>query len=351
MSKKQTAIKSKLFKLKKWLTVPEAARHLSILFSEEVSEADVLRLALDSHLKLSVNFVNYAQVRLGKVVPYEDVEWREPIIAELKNLHDEAKGKPVYVMKSLNIDDHRYLNLEDEVTTIRGVWDLSMVGNERLDVEHEYQNLTDGPDVTLIGLDGAFVENEDGVMCQIQESFDQNEYQSGSTAQLERIKEHIASNNIEEEKAKELLSRHKKKREEYLNKRKKGNPADDYYPAGGLPRDSVLVVRTQALIDLQESLSPEESTRGKTLETNAKTSFLNNKHAFYAKELKIAVEAWTELYEKNPPQYVPQGGHKKYITKWLEEKHPGLGQRARGRISTVINPNPRGGASPTNENL
>jgi hypothetical protein len=38
---------SKLFKLKKWLTVPEAARHLSTLFEEAVSEADVLRLVLD----------------------------------------------------------------------------------------------------------------------------------------------------------------------------------------------------------------------------------------------------------------------------------------------------------------
>jgi len=343
--------KGKLFKLKEWLTVPEAAKHLSTVLGEEVSVADVLRLSLDGHLKLSVNFVNYAKARCGKVVPYEDVKWREPIIPELKNLYDEAKGKPVLVMESLNIDGERFLNLGDKVITLKGVWDLSMVGNERLDVEHEYQQLTDGPEVTLQGLDGAFVENEDGVMCQIQESFDQNEYISGAAAQLEKIKEHIASNNIEEEKAKELLSRHKKNREEYLNKREKKNPADDYYPAGGLPRDSVLVVRIQALIDLQESLSSEQSTKDTNLGTQAATPFLDKGHDFYAKELKIAVEAWTELYEKNPPQHVPQGGHKKYITKWLEEKHPSLGQRARERIATIINPNPKGGASPTNENF
>lgn len=39
----------------KWLTVPEAAQHLPIVFGEEVKEADVLRFALDGHLKLSVN--------------------------------------------------------------------------------------------------------------------------------------------------------------------------------------------------------------------------------------------------------------------------------------------------------
>ncbi len=51
---------SKLFKLKEWLTLPDAAKHLAIAFGEEVGEADVLRLALDGHLKLSVNFVNKA---------------------------------------------------------------------------------------------------------------------------------------------------------------------------------------------------------------------------------------------------------------------------------------------------
>jgi hypothetical protein len=48
-------------KFKEWLTVPDAARHLSILFGEDVSEADVLQLALDGHLTLSVHFVNHAE--------------------------------------------------------------------------------------------------------------------------------------------------------------------------------------------------------------------------------------------------------------------------------------------------
>ena len=49
---------AKLFNLKKWLSISETAQHLSIVFGEKVSEADVLRLALDKRLQLSVYFVN-----------------------------------------------------------------------------------------------------------------------------------------------------------------------------------------------------------------------------------------------------------------------------------------------------
>ena len=56
----------KLLKLKDWVTVLEAARYLSILFGEDVTEADVLRLALDEHLALSINFVNAASVQCSE---------------------------------------------------------------------------------------------------------------------------------------------------------------------------------------------------------------------------------------------------------------------------------------------
>lgn len=230
---------SKLFNLKKWLTVGDAARHLSIVFGEEVSEADVLRLALDGHLKLSVNFVNKAKAKCGKVVGYDDAEWGEipaELAATLPNIPDEAKGKPLPYMKSLNIDRERFLNLGDDVTTIDGVWDLPMIGNERLDVEHEYQNLTGGPAVTLQGLDGAFVEGQDGQLCQLQDSFEPREIETPQGT-----------------------------------KKVEGS----YYPAGGLPRDSVLVVRVGALIDLQERISSEDSAKEKPLGIRPETTYQN----------------------------------------------------------------------------
>ena len=62
----------KLFNLREWLTVEETVRRLSAALNEEVSEADVLRLVLDGKLQLSVNFVNKASARRGKVVGPEE---------------------------------------------------------------------------------------------------------------------------------------------------------------------------------------------------------------------------------------------------------------------------------------
>ncbi len=43
-----------LHKLREWLTVEEAAGELSVALSDHISPADLLRLAIDGHLKLSL---------------------------------------------------------------------------------------------------------------------------------------------------------------------------------------------------------------------------------------------------------------------------------------------------------
>ncbi len=70
----------------------------------------------------------------------------------------------------------------------------------------------------------------------------------------------------------------------------------------------------------------------------------NPQHPFYANKLKIAIDAWIELYEKNPPNGKPIGGHIKYILDFLEKEHPDLSGNAREEIAKTINPNPKGGA-------
>ena len=121
---------SKLFNLKKWLTPAHAAQHLSINWDEDVSEADVLHLALGGHLKLSVRFVNHASARRGRVVPLEDaetVEIRENLIS----------GKMIKVIRGLHIREGEILELDKKIVTLEGVWDLPMIGAERFDVAQD----------------------------------------------------------------------------------------------------------------------------------------------------------------------------------------------------------------------
>lgn len=264
----------KLFKLKKWLTVPEAAQHLSIVFGEEVKEADVLRFALDGHLKLSVNFVNYAEARCGKVVPLEDARFHElsPLIRDL--VLEMRKGKPTMVLDGLQISDSEVLELEKTMVSLNGVYDLPMIGNERLDVEHEYQNLTAGPAVTIEGFDGAFVKGQDGQLWQLQESFDDNEYQAGSKAQLRKLEGQIKRDDIDSSKAKELLGQHIEERKKFLEERKKKKESENYYPAGGLPQDSVLVVRTDALREFEQSINNAPASSDKPIATTERNTLL-----------------------------------------------------------------------------
>lgn len=248
---------SKLFKLREWLTLDEAARHLSVVVSEQVTPSDILRLCLDGHLVLSVNFVNHSQAKRGKVVGVEDAEWQEfpSGMAEMfPGLPEDHDGKPIQYMRSLNLDDERFLTLESKVEKIVGVWDLPLIGSERLDVEHRFQILTGGPAVTLTGLDGAFVQQNASEMWQLMESFDDNEFQRGSNAAKKKLELRIALQEVSEEEVQRLMMQHAEDREKFRAKQKSSLDPDSYYPAGGLPDDAVLVVRTAALREFEQSL-------------------------------------------------------------------------------------------------
>jgi hypothetical protein len=243
----------RLFNLKEWLTVADAARHLSIVFGEDMTEADVLRLALDGRLRLSVYFVNHAEARCGKVIPWEETDWwlapvdgflitksagqattgeyrrwPQKLEALFNEIPDVERENYCPMMRDLNIGSERFLRLSDDVTILTGVWDLPMIGNEQLDIEHKYQSLTGGPAVTLQGLDGAFVEGRDGQVCQLQERFEQ-----------------------------------------------RARPAKkSYYPAGGLPEDAVIVVRTEALREFEQLVNGVTNGPEKPIATIERNSLL-----------------------------------------------------------------------------
>lgn len=221
----------KLLKLREWLTVPEAVRHLSILFGEDVTEADVLRLVLDGHLTLSVHFVNRAIAQCGKIIPLADA-----VIKEVPNLTGD--GVVRLIESGIYLGDDKVFSYSEEIKQLSGVWDLTMMGAERLDVEHNYQSLTSGPPVELISLSGPFVKHTDGTWARIVEY-------SALQVSFDRSK---------------LI--------------KPRNDSHNYYPAASIPPDAVLVVRISALQDLEALLSDPEPGIKRPVERRERTTLL-----------------------------------------------------------------------------
>ncbi len=118
----------------------------------------------------------------------------------------------------------------------------------------------------LQNLNGAFVENSDGVMCQLQEKFKDNDpiFDEVFNDLKEALEQKIASSDIGEltpEQARKSLDLFHIKSMD--NRDLKSNSHNNYFPAGGLPQDSVLVVRTDALRDFEQLLSDMEKESGK----------------------------------------------------------------------------------------
>ena len=238
---------SVLLSLKEWVTLEEAAQHMSNVFSERVSLADIYRFALSGHLTLSANFVNHAKARLGRKMAIREAgfELVDPILSERdeknavvlaithdalpeleawleKNHKDKKISAPEFRGKYFLLDGEQIsatecVRLDVEISSIDGVWDLAMFGAERLDIEQALQLEISGPKVNLVFLDGAYVVNEDGIFACIQERFPENDHLSASKAT------------------------------------KKWNDPANYYPAGELPSDSSLVVRTKHLLRFIDS--------------------------------------------------------------------------------------------------
>ncbi len=243
-----------LSKLKEWFTTSDAARYLSDILHEEVNASDVLRLALDGHLTLSVNFTQDAYVKRAQIVSGKDAildnssdlpwnielpsdNWKEEARKLVDTVPLPEPGEPIIYVKSVALDEERFVNLEGYVTSISGVWDLPMISAERIDVENRYQKLVGEPDLHIKHLHGSYVNKQDGSFCQLQKRYS-NDY---------------------------LRDREKKWEADHPETKTVGfmrcvRPHMDpfnYYPAPGLPVGSALVVRRSALVEFLKRMEDE----------------------------------------------------------------------------------------------
>lgn len=220
-----------------------------MLLGEAVKRSDLLRLALDGHLTLSVNFVNHARARRGRIVLVDDVP-TEKFPADIKKAMDASySGGWIDVPMGIRLNDDKYIVLEKPVLVLDGVFDIPMIGGEALDVQHEFQQLVGGPQVELTSIDGAFVTSGDGIYWQLQESYEENEFTRGSRAAGERLEALLGAGTFADAEVSAKRAAYAADRKAFKDANKRKEPAELYYPAGGLPKDSMLVVRTESMFE------------------------------------------------------------------------------------------------------
>jgi hypothetical protein len=218
----------KLLKLRDWLTVPDAARHLSILLGDKVTEAHVLRFALDGRLTLSVDFVNITPAWCGKIIPHADAK---------RNIIQTSDGKSDGPINEVSLSDGRVISFTANFTFIEGVWDLVMFGAEVKAIEREYHRLTKGPAVSLGDRNGLLVTRPDGTWGQL----------------LQADKEGFNTWKLRYDTSYDLPI---------------------LYPAQAFPPDAVLVVRTSALRDLEALISEPEPDLERPIDRRERKSLL-----------------------------------------------------------------------------
>ena len=152
---------STLSKLRTWLTVADAVLHVASIFGERMKDADIFQFAMERRLTLSVRVLQ----RLFVAKLTEEV-WQR--IAGGEHSFD--------------------LSVQPGVQCVglpEGLYDLPMIGRERLDVEYEFKKRTEGPQAERIlarrvSAEGPFLKScATGTIFGL-ELEDWNQWESGS---------------------------------------------------------------------------------------------------------------------------------------------------------------------------
>ena len=278
---------SKLNKLRKWLTLEQTVNRISKELGEPVTVADLYQFCLDGHLKLSAYFVNNAKVKVVTLIKKEDIKYKQKYIRVTK-----GTPKPIPV-EAANIDpkDVQYCNIpinaqypiskdywlqkiEPKLHTINGLWDLTMIGAERLDIEHQYQQETSGIEVNTQSQCGVYLQ-QGSLICQLHISFESDPpLDSGSQSDDVISDEERRDLKIDESNIDSVL---KKMRPRPLN-REQSNPAERLGE-----QEHVLVVRGSEITRFIQSLE-EKPQEDKPLHGKERATL----HILFASALKMA---------------------------------------------------------------
>ncbi|PKH02150.1 hypothetical protein CXF72_13170 [Psychromonas sp. MB-3u-54] len=130
---------SKLFKKKEWLTLDQAVIHISNVLSEPFTLANIYEFALSGDLVLSVNFENIVKAKKVTFIKKEDIKYKKVFPKNLPNIPEGGYFNVPINAKHPISRDCWVENIEEQVVSLSGVWDLSMIGTEKFSIKQLYQ--------------------------------------------------------------------------------------------------------------------------------------------------------------------------------------------------------------------
>jgi hypothetical protein len=248
----------KLHKLTEWLTLEDAANDISNVLDEPVTLANIYKLSLDGHLKLSANFVNHAKAKKIRFIKTEDVKYKKRILRLPKGpqqvgsfkIPEIDPQKVLSCMVPVNVEyqiskDYWVEKVEPKLFSIEGLWDLTMRGNERLDIEHLYHQEISGVAVKDQPSNGVYLQRGN-IFCELHVSL-------GIKPQADVNNSHEKCNDEGECESDRVIN--------VNNMRPRRPRVEQSYRASRLDeQESVLVVKTDEITRFIQSLedTPQE---------------------------------------------------------------------------------------------
>jgi hypothetical protein len=136
---------SKLANLKSWLTLSDTTQYLSEKLKENVSQAELFRLAMDGDITLSIRILEPTMSNIGQAVKADkaetmmsdQVEW--PSYLTIRVLPE----KPYVIFTSPKLE-HGLFFKKERFDFVSGIFDLRWGDGVSLTLRNKYQQLTGG---------------------------------------------------------------------------------------------------------------------------------------------------------------------------------------------------------------
>ncbi len=264
---------SKIASLKRWLPLPQAA-HLIATFTEDsdVTEADLLQLALENTIQLSAILPSIQIARKYNKISLAEVEYAKyPSLAGGENVSIPKNGAITFPHYGFSLIP---TNLEYTSNTC-GPFELAMIGGERDDIEHRLMQLNGLKLEPTINLCGTFLCTK---ICEKETYLQLHDF---------NINDH--------------------------------NNPNKTYPLGQLPENTLIVIKQEELRRFIESIAPQEKTLITKEQTPTPTSTWpwGSYHTTLLDHLEAAAKKFWANYDPTDKTTAPIN---KRVSDWLIEE-------------------------------